>query len=116
LSSRLRRPAQSGIAILLTDHAALFAGERPGGSQDRPDDIVQIQYTSGTTGFPKGALLHQKGLVQNGFDTVARWGIARRSHTDHHAALHTAGCALLVLGGLANRRDLGAGAGLRSRA
>jgi fatty-acyl-CoA synthase len=28
-----------------------------------PGDHVQIQYTSGTTGFPKGALLHHRGIV-----------------------------------------------------
>jgi fatty-acyl-CoA synthase len=28
-----------------------------------PDDLLQLQYTSGTTGFPKGAMLHHKGLV-----------------------------------------------------
>jgi fatty-acyl-CoA synthase len=28
-----------------------------------PGDPVQIQYTSGTTGFPKGALLHHRGIV-----------------------------------------------------
>ena len=29
----------------------------------RSTDPVMIQYTSGTTGFPKGALLHHRGLV-----------------------------------------------------
>jgi fatty-acyl-CoA synthase len=29
----------------------------------KPTDAVQVQYTSGTTGFPKGAILHHKGIV-----------------------------------------------------
>ena len=29
----------------------------------KPTDPAQIQYTSGTTGFPKGALLHHRGLT-----------------------------------------------------
>lgn len=28
-----------------------------------PYDLIQVQYTSGTTGFPKGAMLHHMGLV-----------------------------------------------------
>ena len=43
-----------------------------------PTDPVMIQYTSGTTGFPKGALLHHRGLVNNGADTADRMGVARR--------------------------------------
>ena len=31
----------------------------------QPEDIAQIQYTSGTTGFPKGAELHHRGLTNN---------------------------------------------------
>ncbi|MEO1324193.1 MAG: AMP-binding protein, partial [Pseudomonadota bacterium] len=51
--------------ILLTDHAALYAGENTGETRSpKPNDAVQIQYTSGTTGFPKGALLHHNGLVR----------------------------------------------------
>jgi fatty-acyl-CoA synthase len=94
--------------ILLTDHVALFAGEAAGALRDtEPDDIIQIQYTSGTTGFPKGALLHQKGLIQNGFDTVARWGIEPGDRMLIIMPLfHTAGCALQVLGGLANGATL----------
>jgi fatty-acyl-CoA synthase len=35
----------------------------------RPDDVVNIQYTSGTTGFPKGALLTHRNLLMNAFYT-----------------------------------------------
>ncbi len=88
--------------ILLTDHAALYAGADRGDLRaPRPDDPVQIQYTSGTTGFPKGALLHHNGLARNGIDTMMRAGLKPGDVFVHHMPLfHTTGCAVLVLGGL----------------
>ena len=89
--------------ILLNDHAALYAGADDGVLRDpTPSDDVQIQYTSGTTGFPKGALLHHNGLVRNGVDVMERAGLRPGDVFVHAMPLfHTTGCAILVLGGLA---------------
>ena len=89
--------------IVLTDHAALFAGENDGKLREaKPRDPAQIQYTSGTTGFPKGALLHHHGLVQNAIDAVGRGGIQTGDSFVHNMPLfHTTGCAVMALGGLA---------------
>jgi fatty-acyl-CoA synthase len=86
--------------ILLTDHGSLFAGEASLPSV-RPRDPVQIQYTSGTTGFPKGAVLHHEGLVQNARDSMERCGVKAGVRFVHYMPLfHTTGCAILLLGGL----------------
>ena len=58
-----------------------------------------IQYTSGTTGFPKGALLHHRGLANNGADTAVRMGIeAGDVFVTTMPLFHTGGCVCCVLG------------------
>ncbi|MEO1253153.1 MAG: AMP-binding protein [Pseudomonadota bacterium] len=89
--------------ILLTDEAALYEGEDRGALRSpKPDDPVQIQYTSGTTGFPKGALLHHNGLIRNAVDVMERGGVRAGDAFVHHMPMfHTTGCAICTLGSLA---------------
>jgi fatty-acyl-CoA synthase len=66
-----------------------------------PDDPVQIQYTSGTTGFPKGAVLHHRGIVNNARLTAERLEVPAGARWLNPMPLfHTAGCALAALGAL----------------
>jgi fatty-acyl-CoA synthase len=64
-----------------------------------PDDPVMIQYTSGTTGFPKGALLRHRGLVNNGADTADRMGFDPGDvFVTTMPLFHTGGCVCCVIG------------------
>ncbi|WOJ95334.1 AMP-binding protein [Congregibacter brevis] len=72
-----------------------------------PDDACMIQYTSGTTGFPKGALLHHRGLVNNGSHTLSIMGAQHgKTYMGIMPLFHTAGCVLAVLGALSKRSAL----------
>ncbi|HEY5723839.1 MAG TPA: AMP-binding protein [Allosphingosinicella sp.] len=89
-------------AVPLSDHQALFAGEHDGMLREpAPNDAAQIQYTSGTTGQPKGALLHHYGLARNALDTLRIGGVRPGTAFALCTPLfHTTGCAVQVLGGL----------------
>ena len=70
----------------------------------RSTDPVMIQYTSGTTGFPKGALLHHRGLVNNGAHTADRAGIADGAvQLTTMPLFHTGGCVCCVIGAVSQR-------------
>ncbi|MCP5075472.1 MAG: AMP-binding protein, partial [Rhodobacteraceae bacterium] len=64
-----------------------------------PDDAAQIQYTSGTTGFPKGAVLHHRGLTNNA-RLVAERANTRATSTwaNFMPMFHTSGCGIISLG------------------
>lgn len=63
-----------------------------------PRDPAQIQYTSGTTGRPKGALLHHMGLVTNASFVGARLGMSGSVVASPMPLFHTAGAVLSSLG------------------
>lgn len=105
--------AVAGLASIrylidMEDHAALFSGEGEGELRPtRPDDVVMMQYTSGTTGFPKGVLLHQHGLVQSNRDLMARWNLRPEDELVCPFPLfHTAGSAVSVIGSISQGATL----------
>jgi len=71
------------------------------------DDIAQIQYTSGTTGFPKGAQLHHRGLTNNARFYSQRIGLRPGEvYVNPMPMFHTSGCGMGVLGVVQSRAVL----------
>ncbi|GGG60557.1 fatty-acyl-CoA synthase [Kocuria dechangensis] len=67
-----------------------------------PTDPIQIQYTSGTTGFPKGALLHHKGVVNEAHLVALRAGMADGDvNVNAMPMYHVGGGAVTSLGAVA---------------
>src|SRR3954452_9174068 len=65
----------------------------------QPGDPAQIQYTSGTTGFPKGAFLHHRGICNNARFTAERFEVRDGDVWLNPMPLfHTGGCVLGALG------------------
>ncbi|KSV66678.1 AMP-binding protein [Sinorhizobium sp. Sb3] len=66
--------------------------------EDNADDVLLIQYTSGTTSFPKGVLLRHRNMLPNAFFSGLRMGL--RPGDRFHSArpfFHVAGTTLSIL-------------------
>jgi fatty-acyl-CoA synthase len=67
----------------------------------KADDIAALMYTSGTTGFPKAALLTHRSMLGNAFGTAQRLGLVPGDRwTSIIPLFHCAGCIMNLLGSL----------------
>jgi fatty-acyl-CoA synthase len=85
--------------IDMDDHAALYREAGPRGVLPaiNPRDEVQIQYTSGTTGFPKGVVLHHHGIVNNPMHLLGRATLGRgETMLQMTPMFHTSGCVPVI--------------------
>jgi fatty-acyl-CoA synthase len=85
----------------LEDPRALFAGETEEVVLPKvaAGDPVQMQYTSGTTGFPKGVVLCHRGITNNARLSAPRIGMRPGDAVLNVMPMfHTSGCGLLTLG------------------
>jgi len=87
--------------VAVDDIDGFVAGGHPGVALPEvdPHSAAQIQYTSGTTGAPKGALLSHAGITDNGRMAMELVGLDRGgAYLNCMPLFHTGGCVLGVLG------------------
>jgi fatty-acyl-CoA synthase len=72
--------ATGGRRIGALDYEALLGEGDPGHAWRLPDDewqAIALNYTSGTTGNPKGVVYHHRGAYLNALSNIVDWGMGR---------------------------------------
>jgi len=71
-----------GEPIGSVTYEALLAEGDPGASPRYPEDeweAISLNYTSGTTGDPKGVVYHHRGAYLNAIGNIVTWGMPRHA-------------------------------------
>ena len=71
-----------GTRLGATDYEAFIADGDPEFDWKHPEDewnAISLNYTSGTTGNPKGVVYHHRGAYLNALSNIIDWGMPRHS-------------------------------------
>ena len=74
--------ADLGARLGSVDYEAFLAGGDPAFAWQPPADewdAISLNYTSGTTGNPKGVVYHHRGAYLNALSNIVDWGMPRHS-------------------------------------
>ncbi|MFF7357263.1 MULTISPECIES: fatty acyl-AMP ligase [Streptomyces] len=72
-------PALQGLRLLATDALPQSVKAAPGAGADaEPEDVALLQYTSGSTGDPKGVVVSHANFLANAAETDELWPCAPR--------------------------------------
>ncbi len=99
----LLAPEAEGAIIAWPDLVARAGSVSPAQYQDRqrtvtPDSIATMQYTSGTTGMPKGAMLTHRNILIDSYWVGVRQRLSERDRMALPVPLfHCAGCVMGTL-------------------
>jgi fatty-acyl-CoA synthase len=73
---------QGGQLIGTMEYEAFLAGGDPGYAWQNPADewdAIALNYTSGTTGDPKGVVYHHRGAHLNAISNILNWGMPQHA-------------------------------------
>ena len=92
--------------LLLEDWQSFVADAEPfEGDAAAPDDTALVVFTSGTTGRPKGVILHHAGVIGNSREAMIRTGLSDgRALLNPFPAYSVGGAVCVTLGALATLR------------
>jgi fatty-acyl-CoA synthase len=94
-------PAGARRMGALVPSAADYTAAECYGTQVQPDEILLIQYTSGTTSFAKGVMLSHRNMLQNAAAVARRMGMTREDrYFSPRPFHHVAGTTLSLLASL----------------
>jgi len=92
--------------LLLGEHGSP-EGLRRARQATRCDEVIMMQYTSGTTGFPKGVMLTHRNILNNGWYIGERQKLGPADRVCLPVPLfHCFGCVLGVLAAITHRATM----------